>query len=58
MLVMLQDYRKKQYDQLTDAVYLEKGFDKNGIPTDETLKRLGFTDPYYSEIVKKARARI
>ncbi len=53
----LQDYRNRQYEKLTDAVYREKGYDSNGIPTDETLARLGFVDETYGEIVRSARLR-
>ena len=58
MLTALQEYRLDQYEQLTDAVYLEKGYDPNGIPKDETLSRLGFDGSEFSEIVIAARARI
>ncbi|MBW1645872.1 MAG: hypothetical protein JRJ56_06045, partial [Deltaproteobacteria bacterium] len=39
------------------AVYREKGYDAYGIPLDETLARLGFTDPEYREIITQARLR-
>lgn len=58
LLKALQDYRKNQYEILTDSVYKEKGYDKNGVPTDETLTRLGFDDEEYFEIVKEARKRV
>ncbi len=57
LLKDLQDHRRRQYEILTDTVYAEKGFDLNGIPLDETLERLGFTDPEYLEIVAQARQR-
>ena len=57
LLKNLQDHRRRQYEILTDTVYAEKGFDLNGIPLDETLERLGFTDPEYLEIVAQARQR-
>ena len=50
-LALLQQYRKKQYEKLTDVVYQEKGYDENGIPTDETMRRLGFDKPDFLEIV-------
>lgn len=56
-LIALQNYRRDQYEQLTDAVYNEKGYDRNGIPTDQTLERLGLNDETYREIVRTARAR-
>lgn len=57
LLAALQAYRRDQYEQLTDAVYAEKGYDENGIPTDETLRRLGFEGEGYAEILDLARSR-
>ena len=53
-MALLQDFRRKQYETLTDVVYKEKGYDKNGIPTDETMKRLGFDQPEFMAIVQSA----
>ncbi|MFC1814798.1 aldehyde ferredoxin oxidoreductase C-terminal domain-containing protein [Thermodesulfobacteriota bacterium] len=58
MLAALQKYRIEQYEKLTDVVYKEKGYDRNGIPLDQTLKRLGFNGDEYFEIVRTARARV
>jgi len=58
LLKALQDYRRNQYELLADAVYDEKGYDKNSIPTDETLKRLGFVRDEYFQIVHDARQRL
>jgi aldehyde:ferredoxin oxidoreductase len=58
MLTMLQDYRISQYAKLTDEVYEEKGYDRNGIPLDETLVRLGFDGEDYFKIVRNARDRL
>ena len=55
LLKLLQNHRRQQYEILTDTVYTEKGFDVNGIPLDETLQRLGFSEPEYLEIVNQAR---
>jgi len=55
MLEILQKYRISQYEQLSDRVYEEKGYDKNAIPLDETLKRLGFESEQYYKIVQQAR---
>ncbi len=57
LLYELQEHRRKQYEILTDTVYAEKGYDKHGIPLDETLERLGFTAPEYRAIVADARER-
>jgi aldehyde:ferredoxin oxidoreductase len=56
-MALLQDFRRKQYETLTDVVYKEKGYDRNGIPTDETMKRLGFDRPEFMAIVRDARKR-
>ncbi|RLC27667.1 MAG: aldehyde:ferredoxin oxidoreductase [Deltaproteobacteria bacterium] len=58
LLKTLQDYRRDQYETLMDTVYTAKGYDKNSIPTDETLNRLGFEDESYIQIVKEARQRV
>ncbi|MEW6671174.1 MAG: aldehyde ferredoxin oxidoreductase C-terminal domain-containing protein [Thermodesulfobacteriota bacterium] len=58
MLSALQKYRNDQYEKLADVVYLEKGFDLNGIPLDETLIRLGFDAKEYFDIVRAARKRV
>ena len=58
ILAMLQDYRISQYAKLTDEVYEEKGYDRNGIPLDETLVRLGFDGEDYFKIVRNARDRL
>jgi aldehyde:ferredoxin oxidoreductase len=57
LLKTLQDYRRKQYEMLADTVYEEKGYDKNSIPTDDTLNRLGFDRKEYFQIVVHARER-
>lgn len=56
-LALLQNYRRRLYEKLTDAVYEEKGYDRNGIPLDETLRRVGLDRPEYFEIIEKARVR-
>ncbi len=57
-LEMLQDYRRLQYEKLCDAVYEEKGWDRQGIPRKSTLMRLGFHDPKYLSIIDEARERV
>jgi len=57
-LSLLHQYRRAQYEKLTDVVYKEKGYDQNGIPTDESLKRLGFDQPEFIAIVRSARERV
>lgn len=48
----LRDYREKQYDLLLNAVYKRRGWNRNGIPTLETLKRLGIDLPDVVRVVK------
>jgi aldehyde:ferredoxin oxidoreductase len=57
MLSILQEYRLKQYEKLTDKVYEAKGYDRNSIPLDETLERLEMNRKEYREIIEDARRR-
>lgn len=50
---ILRKYREEQYQKLCDAVYKRRGWNENGIPTLETLKRLGIDYPDVVEVVKK-----
>ncbi|KYK20475.1 aldehyde:ferredoxin oxidoreductase [Thermoplasmatales archaeon SM1-50] len=43
-LRILYEYRRDQYEKLTDAVYYRRGWTPNGIPTPQKMKQLGFTD--------------
>jgi aldehyde:ferredoxin oxidoreductase len=43
-LKLLYQYRRNQYEKLTDAVYYRRGWTPNGIPTPQKMKQLGFTD--------------
>lgn len=43
-LQVLYDFRRDQYEKLTDAVYHRRGWTPNGIPTPQKMKQLGFTD--------------
>ncbi len=51
----LRKYREEQYQQMQDAVYARRGWDKNGIPTPEKLKELGMDLPELLEVVEQAR---
>ena len=44
----LRKYREQRYENLVDAVYARRGWNKNGIPTFETVRRLGID---FSEVV-------
>jgi len=48
----LRKYREDQYESLVDAVYKRRGWTNNGVPTLETLKRLGIDFPEVVEVVK------
>ncbi len=54
----LRAYREAQYAKLQDAVYARRGWDANGIPTDEKLKKLGIDLPEVLAVVRKARERV
>ncbi len=58
LLILLHEYRLNQYEKLTDRVYEEKGFDKNGIPLNELLERLGMNNHEYLQILNTARERM
>jgi aldehyde:ferredoxin oxidoreductase len=49
---MLRDHREDQYEKLTDAVYKRRGWDSNGVPTMETIKRLGLDIPEIVKVIK------
>ena len=51
----LRAYRENQYEQLMDAVYTRRGWDKNSIPTPEKLKALGMDLPELLEVVEWAK---
>ncbi|MBD3197791.1 MAG: hypothetical protein GF317_22255 [Candidatus Lokiarchaeota archaeon] len=38
---MLREHRKEQYVKLQDAVYEQRGWNKNGCPTIEKVEALG-----------------
>ena len=45
-------YREDQYEKLLDAVYFRRGWNKNGVPTVEHLKKIGMDLPELIEVVK------
>jgi len=49
----LRDFREKQYELLCDAVYKRKGWDKNGVPTLDNIKRLKIDFPEVLEVWEK-----
>ena len=48
---VLRKYREDQYEKLLDAVYLRRGWTKNGVPKIEHLKALGMDLPEIVEVV-------
>ncbi len=49
---VLRKYRENQYESLIDAVYKRRGWNKNGVPTIDFLKRIGMDFPEVIEVVK------
>ena len=49
----LRAQREAQYETLKDAVYKRRGWTSNGIPTVETVKRLGIDFPEVLEVLRK-----
>jgi aldehyde:ferredoxin oxidoreductase len=48
----LREFREKLYEKLKDAVYKRRGWTNNGIPTVETVKRLGIDFPEVLELLR------
>lgn len=48
----LRIYREAQYESLCDAVYQRRGWNSNGVPTIEFLKKIGMDFPEVIEVVK------
>jgi aldehyde:ferredoxin oxidoreductase len=51
-MAALRTYRESQYEQLIDAVYKRRGWNKNGVPKIDHLKDLGMDLPELIEVVK------
>ncbi|HSG67706.1 MAG TPA: aldehyde ferredoxin oxidoreductase C-terminal domain-containing protein [Bacteroidales bacterium] len=49
---ILRKYREEQYEKLLDAVYLRRGWTRNGVPKVEHLQKLGMDLPELIEVVK------
>jgi aldehyde:ferredoxin oxidoreductase len=49
---ILRKYREEQYESLIDAVYTRRGWNNNGVPTIEFLKRIGMDLPEVIEVVR------
>jgi len=48
----LRKFREEQYEKLLDAVYLRRGWNNNGVPKIEFLKKIGMDIPEVLEVVK------
>ncbi len=51
-MAVTRKYREDRYEQLLDAVYERRGWNRNGIPTLKHLKDLGMDLPEVIEVVK------
>jgi aldehyde:ferredoxin oxidoreductase len=51
-VAIMRAYREDRYEQLLDAVYKRRGWNKNGVPTIEHLKEIGMDLPELIEVVK------
>lgn len=49
---ILRKFREEQYEKLLDAVYLRRGWNKNGVPKIEFLKKIGMDLPELLEVVQ------
>jgi aldehyde:ferredoxin oxidoreductase len=52
-LTTLYEFRRNQYEKLTDAVYYRRGWTPNGVPTPQKMKQLGFTDKKMLTMLEK-----
>jgi aldehyde:ferredoxin oxidoreductase len=51
-VALLRRFRQNQYVKLQDAVYKRRGWTQDGIPTIETVKRMGIDFPEVMELLK------
>ena len=49
---ILRKYREDQYESLIDAVYKRRGWNENGVPTIEFLRKIGMDFPEVIDVVK------
>ncbi len=50
-MAVLRENREKRYQQLCDAVYVRRGWTPDGVPTEETVRRLGLDFPDVLELI-------
>jgi len=46
-------FRRSEWEKLVDAVFKRRGWDENGVPTLETVKRLGIDTPEIVGLIKE-----
>ncbi|MCX6233420.1 MAG: aldehyde:ferredoxin oxidoreductase [Bacteroidetes bacterium] len=51
-MTLMRKYREDRYEKLLDAVYIRRGWTKNGVPKIEHLENLGMDLPELIELVK------
>jgi aldehyde:ferredoxin oxidoreductase len=51
-VAVLREIREKQYEKLTDAVYRRRGWTNDGMPSVETVKRLGIDFPEVLDLLE------
>jgi aldehyde:ferredoxin oxidoreductase len=56
-LARLRTYREQQYDRLVDAVYQRRGWDRTGVPTLDTVRRLGIDLPEVVDLIQDHNER-
>ncbi len=54
-MAKLRAQREQRYEQLMDAVYERRGWDKDGVPTLATVKELGIDFPDVVELIEKRK---
>jgi aldehyde:ferredoxin oxidoreductase len=52
-ITRLYEYRRNEYEKLTDAVYYRRGWTPNGVPTPQKMKSLGFSDAKMLSMLQK-----
>ena len=52
-LTVLRKYREGDYEKLKDAVYKRRGWNHNGIPTLEKIRKLGIDTPDIVKLIEK-----
>lgn len=56
-VALLHKFREEEYERLKDAVYQRRGWTKEGIPTIETVRRLGIDFPEVLEVLNSHGVR-